>query len=346
MEDTILIPTPDEMPETSLRSMIPEEHTLHASVETALAQNEDLMARLKVTLRRLTNTENENIELKKSLATMSRRLNSVDDDRQVWKERENQLVEQLRAFEVRVLSQKSMAKEMMDLKERLSRFKKYQEKIRVQVKPFVQNLKNYADSLVREVQELHSELTRKESDVAELEEKNFNLESELREIHEQHALQIQRLTSENEKERSQSLADLTLAQQELQRTLNKATQYDEMRAREDELENTLVAVRREREASLSELRAREQDLLKELGHSKIKIIELQTQQGSLSEKNQIAEGERQRLESQVQNLQEQMVSLRFMWNSQSAEMEKLRASQNSLEKLNSELSRQLNNMTR
>lgn len=346
MEDTILIPTPDEMPESSLRAMIPEEHTLHSSVEAALAQNEDLMARLKVTLRRLTNTENENIELKKSLGTLTRRVNSIDDDRAVWKSREQSLIEQIKAFEIRIVAQKSMSKDIMDLNEKIGRYKKYQEKIRTQVKPYVQNLKNYADSLVREVQELHTELSRRENEVSELEEKSFSLETELKQIHERHALEIQRLTEIAEKNHIDLSSQVGNLKTEVLRLSSKAEKFDEMRLREDELENTLISVKREREESLKELRSREQELLGELGLARMKIIDLQTKQSSLLEKNEVEKSERARLESQIVGLQEQMASLRFMWSSQTEEMEKLRASQSSLEKLNAELSRQLNQLTR
>ncbi len=346
MEDTILIPTPDQIPETSLRSLIPEEHTLHSSVEAALAQNEDLMARLKVTLRRLTNTENENIELKKAMNSLSRRVNAIDDDKAISKERESSLLEQIKAFEIRVLAQKSQGKEILDLKEKLARSKKYQEKIRTHVKPFVQNLKNYADSLVREVQELHAELSRRESDVSELEEKCFNFEAELTGIHESHAVQLRRLTENFEKTREHSSSELQNALHEVHRLQGRAVQYDQMRAKEDELENTLISVRRERELTIGELRAREQDLLKELGLSKIQIIDLQTTKSSLLEKMDVATQERARMESQIQSLQEQMSSVRFMWSTQTEEMDKLRASQISLERLNSELSRQLNQLTK
>lgn len=346
MEDTILIPTPDQMPETNLRAMIPEEHTLHGSVETALAQNEDLMARLKVTLRRLTNTENENIELKKSLNTLNRRINSVDDDKAIWKERENTFLEQIKSFEIRVIAQRNLGKENLSLKEKVHRFKKYQEKIRTQVKPFVQNLKNYADSLVREVQELHAELFRSEAKVSELEEKNLHLKSRLEELSEQHLFQLQNLTEQSEKARQQTLVELETAKTEIARLNSKASKYDEMRLKEDELENSLVSLRRDREESLKSLREREQDLLKELGHSKMKIIDLQTAKASLTEKNEALAQERLRLESQISSLQEQMASLRFMWGSQDEEIQKLRASCVSLEKLNSELSRQLNQLTK
>lgn len=346
MEDTILIPTPDELPEASLRSMIPEEHTLHSSVETALAQNEDLMARLKVTLRRLTNTENENLELKKNITQLTRRMNSVDDDRAVWKSREQSLIEQIKAFEIRIVAQKSMSKEILDLKEKVSRYKKYQEKIRTQVKPYVQNLKNYADSLVREVQELHSELSRRENEVSELEEKAFNFETELRQIHEKHLLEVQRLTEHSEKSQQNLMSQNHHLQAEVGRLSAKAEKFDEMRLREDELENTLISLRRERETSLQEMRTREKELLNELGQARMKIIDLQTQNESWIEKNEVEKSERARLESQIVGLQEQMSSLRFMWSEQTEEMEKLRASQSSLEKLNAELSRQLNQLIR
>lgn len=346
MDDAFFIPTPDQVPEATLRQQIPQEHSLHASVEAAISQNEDLMARLKVNLRRLTQTENENLELKKNLSNLNRRLNAIEDEKAVWKEHENNLCNQIKAFEIRTLAQRSLQKDLLATQEKLARYKKYQEKIRTQVKPFVQNLKNYSDSLVREVQELHAELTQREGQVAELEEKTFNLEQRLLNINEIHAHEVNLITETSER----TISDLKSANETLRlenkRLVSRSEQFDEMRLKEDELENQIISMKRDFDKSMGELKAREQGLLQELGLSKMRILDNQNSVDSVQQKWEFEKNENSRLLSQINSLQEQLSSIRYMWTTQSEELEKAKQSQAALEKLNSDLSHKLCELTR
>lgn len=345
MDDAILVPTPDELPELNLRFQIPDEALVHSSVEVAIAQNEDLMARLKVALRRLTLAEQESFELKKALVDAQRQQQKGSHSREIAAQREQDLREQIKALETRIVSQKSMAKEIADLKSTISRHKKYQEKIRTQIKPYVQNLRVYSNSLLKEIQGLHSELREREAETAEINEAFTQLANERRMVEEQLQAEVSHLTSDYEKNLRLLKDEVSLLRGENARLELAAQKYDEMRLREDELENVIIALRREKEQSLSELRTREQDLLKELSMSRQQAIDFRLKAESLDETLRAERDQTARWESQSKTLEEQLATLRFLWQTQNHDLEKQKQSIESLEKLNAELSRQLQRLT-
>ncbi|HRK02827.1 MAG TPA: hypothetical protein PLH57_09190, partial [Oligoflexia bacterium] len=61
---------------------------------------------------------------------------------------------------------------------------------------------------------------------------------------------------------------------------------------------------------------------------------------------EVLAGERNRLSALNQQLEEQLGSLRYLWNSKSDELEKTRASLTAMERLNADLSRQLTDLRR
>ena len=96
------IPLPDQLPAKPQLSHIPSEILKSSTIETLISQNEDLMSRLKITIRRLQLLENENQELgqeilqtKKAYNAMKDQLSIEEDKDQNWKDKIRQLEQEL-----------------------------------------------------------------------------------------------------------------------------------------------------------------------------------------------------------------------------------------------------------
>ncbi len=92
------IPLPDELPKRNDFSHLPKEILKSSTVENLISQNEDLMARLKVSLRRLSLLENENQRLIDDANKARIAQSSVADQVLVFKEKDSlwrQKVDQL-----------------------------------------------------------------------------------------------------------------------------------------------------------------------------------------------------------------------------------------------------------
>jgi hypothetical protein len=112
--------------------------------------------------------------------------------------------------------------------------------------------------------------------------------------------------------------------------------------RQDELENSVIALRRkkeEQEKELSELgakyRTQTSELRQNLTEREFEVADLKT---SLESWKTLAQAS----ESRKNELEEQLTSLRYMWTSKCEETEKLKVSLQSLEKINLDLSQKLN----
>lgn len=336
------IAIPSELPPMAGRGQIPPELQRSAAIEALIAQNEDLMARLKVNLRRLTQHENEIDELRRENRKLSDINDAMKDQTAVFSEKEMAWSDKLKSFEKQIEILQEKAQSSFALAEKVERYKKYQERIKTQVKPFVQQLKGYADNLNAEVQKLYAEVGEKDHEIDQLRAQKARLDGQLQETlhrHEQHQTAI---IDQFEKEREQLAAQLMDVRAKCNHLESEAKIMDQMRTREDELENLVVALKRDKELQYKQHQDLEQNLKAEVGqlrsHTKFQEAKIE----ELVKKIQAHDQEKERLAHQNNQLQEQIGSLRFMWSSQSQDLEKTKAALAALEKLNVELSRKLN----
>lgn len=315
-----------------------------ASVQTLFAQNEDLMARLKVTIQRLNSTEEENQtlneefnDLRKSFSALSDQMLVWKEKERIWKEKNSHLESEVNAFNKRFPDYKNM-------EARIERYQRYQEKVKNQIKPYVQQLKGYAQSLHEQILGLNREIEFKESNISDLKHQIMAVKEKLEMQIQFYEINQNDLVSNFEKERSSLLAEIRSLNESNQALEMKAQKLDRSLERQDELENLVVALRRSKEEFQSSVET-------ELETTKMLSSE---QKASLQEKDLMIEDLKKNLESlkdkmsmtenKKDELQEQLTSLRYMWTSKSEENEKLKISMASLEKINLELSNKLNNL--
>lgn len=344
------IPLPDEMPKRNDFSHLPKEILKSSTVENLISQNEDLMARLKVSLRRLSLLENENQRFSEESHKARMSQSSTTDQLLVWKEKDNlwkAKVDQLekekaiQAEKMRAFQEKSQT-----LASEMSRHLKYQEKIKTQVRPYVAQLKEYSRTQDIKLSETENLLANREAQLRDLRHQMMEVaknsiyqvevtEKKSKDMIEFYETQITKMTED--------LAHLTRVQEELEL---KSLKLHAALERQDSLENELVAIRRSKE----EMRQR---LESDLGQTTDRMQELSRQNQKLGVEHAdlqvrvIDNQDRiQKLEKENFQMHEQMESLRYMWNAKNEENEKLKAAAAALERLNIELSQKLSEIRR
>lgn len=342
VDDPRRIPTPDQLPAAVNRRHIPVELQRSATVEALLAQNEDLMARLAVNLRRLTHLESENEHLKSENINLVEINRALATQSNVWIEKETQWRREIQERENQLRELEGKAAQLPPLQDRLERYRKYQERIKSQVKPFVQQLKGYAESLAAEVQSLYAELAQRDQEITGLKVARSRQDEEIQEQAHRSADQQARLLAEFEKEKDLLLARIKPLEIRCAQLEQIQVDYDKMRVREAELENVVISLQRDLEEKGKKAASKERTLQEEIGRVRGQVGFLEAQVQDLTERLKGAETEKDRLYHQSHQLEEQLTGLRFIWSQQNEELEKLSAKLWALERLNAELSRKLN----
>ena len=337
----------------ALANQLPSQGT--SSFQTLMSQNEDLVARLRVTLQRLSSLEQQNHQLQQNYDSARTQSSAVLDQLLIWKEKEKIWKEKEQSFErshrdetrelsieIDLLRQKTSQLEKSH--EDLDRYRKYHEKIKTSVKPYIQKLKNYAKSLYEQTQSLNSSLIAQELQIAELKQK---LEAAREGLQNSNALfqaQKNELISMFEDERQHLKSEISNLQQSQEVLTEKTRSLDRSLERQDELENLIVALRRSREELISSHHL-EITSLKKDGIATTQ--ELQTLRLRLEDQLSLlhsTQGQLKTSEVNASEYLEQLTSMRYLWSEKTQENERLKLSLSSLEKLNLELSQKLKSL--
>jgi chromosome segregation ATPase len=323
---------------------IPRDLRKSGTVETLISQNEDLMARLKVTLRRMTTLEDENRQLQQNMKDLNLSYSSVSDQMLIWKEKEkiwkdrhNQLENELRTFQARF-------PDYQKLEAQVERYKRYQERVKTTIKPYLAQLKEYAAGLHSQVQALNHELNMKEAAQASLEQRMQSLKDEKDQLAHFYEMNQNSLIESFEREKATLNKELQVLNESNHALDLKSQSLDRSLERQDDLENLVVSLRRNKEdfqreiqTEIEHLRSSNRELKARVTENGLAIADLHTEREQLKAQTQSAISAREEIE-------EQMTSLRYMWTAKSEENEKLKISQAALEKLNFELSSKLNDL--
>jgi chromosome segregation ATPase len=342
------IPLPDEIPAGFNYASLPKEILKSSSVENLISQNEDLMTRLTVSLRRLAMLENENQRLNDDAQRARLSQSAVTDQILIFKEKDNlwknKLVQAEKDKEIHVEKSVAYHARMLKLEAEVERFRKYHDRIKTQVKPYIHQLKEYSRSLEDKTQRQTQESAKLEAQLSDLRyqilevTKNSRLQVEVRERQAQEMVQFY-------EQQIQSQADEVKSLNELNKELEiKALRLNKSLEKQDELENQVVELMRSKEELKSRLEqdvVRLQDKSSEL-HRQNKRLEIE--HADLQELAVSHEAQLKTLGKDKQDLNEQLDSLRYMWNAKVEEAEKLKAAIQSLERLNVDLSQKVNEL--
>lgn len=334
-ESVAEIPLPNQLPATP---QVPMELLKSATVQSLISQNEDLSARLNVAIKRQMLLENENETLKTSSHGLQTQFAAFSDQILIWKEKEKYWKSKYELLEQNYSQLKNRYPELEEMEQSLGRYRRYHEKVKLQIKPFIQQLKAYAENLGSEIRSLNKDIEQKELREQQRETEFLSkitaLEKALHSEREKQFIIVQGYEKAREA-MVEKVEDHSRLHMDLQMTLQENKRLKEL---EDELKNALISNQRDADNSQQALNAQ----MAEMRSAWIRVsslLEHQQQEASenarqLNEKSKLLET----AQRQMNELQAQLDSQRLLWGQQSQILEELRASNFALERINRELS--------
>lgn len=344
------IPLPDQLPKRNDLSHLPREILKSSTIENLISQNEDLMARLKVSLRRLSLLENENQKLtdeankaRLSQTSFADQILVLKEKDSLWKIKIDQIEKEK---EIQSEKTKALQERLQNISAELARHVKYHDRIKNTVKPYVSQLKEYSKTQELKILETESALTQKEAQLRDLRHQIIEVTKNSRYQVEASEKKAQEMVAFYEQQIQGLQREVQMLHQIQEELEVKTLKLHAALERQDALENEVVTLRRTKEdlkerfekeierqqERLSELTRQNQKLGVEHADLQIRVVE--------------AQDTIKRFEKDNFQLQEQLESLRYMWNAKNEENEKLKTAASALERLNLELSHKLNELRR
>lgn len=312
-----------------------------ATIENLISQNEDLMSRLKVALRRLATLEDLNQDLQAQNFQQKNQILNYSDQVQVLKEKDQawkSKVDELEAEKERLSSDLA---DFDSTKVELERFKKYHDKIRLQVKPYIQSLKVARDEAVQQLEQVRRQIQMRDSQLQDVRHQMQEVLRQSKNQIDEVYRQKQDVVSHMEQEIQRLLEDRSHLEKgsiELQSRMQSMTKALEQKA---ELENRVIELERLRddqkvrfENEILRLQARANELL-------AAQTRLEIENQDLKRHVQDDYEAKMKTEQEITQLRRQMESLRFMWNQKNDEVQRYQKSLEALERLNLSLSEKI-----
>lgn len=323
------IPLPSQIPEPPDLSKVPLSVIHSATVETLLSQTEDLMARLKVQIRRNAVLERRALDFEDKSAQLEKQAQTLQQQNELLTEKESSHLDKIRDLQTQL---ESSTQELSLLELR------YSETFALAQKQESEANKIITD-LGAEINELKKLLPLEKENIKVRDENNF-FKGKIEEL----CNYIQRKEDELLSLKNQMTAknDLITQNEDVIKRLKSQVEFN-MKAIEDkaELENLLILKEREKEHALQQIQqdlsAHKQELqnihqaYKTLQHEKYTV---ETQLRTLEDSSTGLNKDNSELEKQVENMQN-------LWYKLQAEFEKEKTKNTALNKLNRELALQL-----
>lgn len=333
--------TPNDQLGQANESYVSKDLLKSATIENLISQNEEMMTRQRTTLRRLATLEDLNQELQNENFQQKNQILNYSDQVQVLKEKDQAWKSKVDELEMEKDKLLLISKEFEKNQTEIERYRKYHDKIKYQVKPYIQSLKDSRDQAQKELNDLRSQVHLRETQVKEM-------RLQMQEVLRQSKNQIDDMQRQNQgliehfEEQIQALknerAHIERDYKEMQAKIQHMNKAQEKRA---ELENRVIELDRSKQEQKKQLEAealRLQSKLNDLESFKTRY-EIENQDLKLHIQDQHATKLRQ--DEELIQLRRQMESLRFMWNQKNEESERQKHSLDALEKLNYSLSQKI-----
>ncbi len=354
------LPVPNQLPKSPDLSHLPADILRSNTVETLIHQNEDLLSRLSLSLRRNSSLEESISQLEKKNRILAHKYSNLEDQVYIYKKKEeliegkytkyeekiSELKKDLKLFELQYTELYSTSQlKSADFKLKLASFSKRIGRY--------SRFKKRALRLYRELQSNYQELQKNHSqlltEMAVLTETHHSIKKNM-------AASVERI-QQMKKDHQQTLADLTSGYEdrleEIQNT-SKTQEREISSLKEDlkknkhvyennvELENKVLHLERkiieQKSQSANEVEELQAKLQEQRQLAKQKVLEVH----SLEE--QICDINEQKTKTNDENLrlQDQVESLQSLWRNNNEQLESLQQKYTSLQKLNQQISITLN----
>lgn len=353
-------PLPTEVPERIDLSQVPQNILKSNVVETLVSQNEDLMSRLSVALRRNAVLEEKLSDARLETEQIRAKYENLNDQLLVLKEKSKALAqrkereeseytalrEQIKLLEIRYaeLYSTSQTKEANLLKsfEEQSKANRRLMKYRARVRAAVESLKKSA----REKWQAEVNLAKSEATQESLRRHLAESADYIAQMSKEHKQAIAALTEENEKRLAQLREQLAEALSRNEKLGERVHDYDQLVQEKMRLENEIILRDRREEELRIQTTAEITDLQKALARHRNETKELTLQLEKTQTELQETAAAYVEAKSTQKALEEQVENLQILWRDNQSQIEKLNAKNASLQKLNQELSIAINQYRR
>lgn len=348
------IPLPNQLPPAPDFSRLPPEALRSSAVETLIGQNADLMARLGVSLRKtgifegkITELEKENLHLRHRYDAVKDQVLVIQEKERFLTERSNQITaetaglrDQLTGLERRYTDTYLHAQ---SLEQQLRRLRNY----RFRIQSVIKNLKTRSRRLFDLISPDASQTRTisKTLELAERELKTMRLESTETQLQlvQRYETEITELNRRYEHEIKQNFgAEITQLKSELELARRRAADRDMLYEMKIRVDNQLIFEERQsqlyREETQKDLVLTKEENVDLRGQLKTRLIEMERFERELK----VATDKNQFFEQQDVAKADQIESLQLLWKEKQAEVERLEEKNRSLQKLNQQLSVNLN----
>lgn len=363
------IPLPSTVPSKIDLANLPQHLLRSATIDSLVQQNEDLMVRLNIHLRKNADLEDEIQTLKDQSADLIHELDRLRDELLIYKEKDRlfthrtqntqneiqELRENIQFLETQYAElystskhkQNELTQRNQSLRVQLVRYHNY----RKSVQKASRNLKIERQKLLEEIssrqQALESLQSENEKDKAHLRDFQVRLgeaADRIQYLNRQAKEDQNRLVEDYERQLSEVREELENAHKEIARLQLVEKQLDTLREEEVIWQNQKVHLERilqsERESHGKQTRELQEALTGFRHETKEKTLEVHR----LNEDLESLKTENNALKEERQALSEQVESLQCLWRDNQNQMGKMQSQVENLQKLNQQLSQQLNQL--
>lgn len=351
-QSSVTAPLPLDLPPVPNLSSLPA-HILHSgTVETLIGQNEDLMARLKVNIRRNSILEQQIMEqdrlharLKNEHATLVAQYQVLDEKSSMLREkaqRFDQITEELRDENMVMQARVDGAEERSaELRAGLRFEEAYRRRVRNWVRPYIDALKSRLTDSRARIQFLDRQLATREAVIGDL---RARLETSTKLVQDTTvtANRDQAMLVATYEERLQANeADALKARQESALLRDKASRLDDAISRATRAENTIVTLERKNQDLEATLGGELKTIQDQLGDFRREAKALAAEVMTANDERERATAAEKEAVAELARARDQFESLQAVWAEAQKKFEASRLQQDALNKLNQELSRQL-----
>lgn len=338
-DNFVPVPLPTEIPSPPNFSSLPD-HILHSgTVETLIGQNEDLMARLKVNLRRNSLLEQQIMEHER----LQRDIKSVNDALQaqiqvliekdkIWKDK-NQRIEE---------NNQNLKAEMRRLENRMARLfrlEAFRRRIQKWIRPSFENAKAELKAEYKRGLKLTQDIQSRDALISDLRAKLSEAISHIQNQGRIYQKDQAQLVEQYEQKVREQHEEIERLKTDAQFYKERSTKLDSVLSRQVETENKVIALERAKQDVENRLQNQVTDLIQSQTQFKSDAQGLATELVRAQAELKEASTHLKAAQSAREEVQAQYESLQLLWSDAQRQLEESRLRQESLNKLNQELSR-------
>lgn len=355
-EDSPNVPIPIEIPPPPNLAQLPPRILHSGTVETLIGQNEDLMARLKVNLRRNASLEQQILELERSLqqarqenASLQDQVFIVQEKDRIYKAKNFELESRFddQAAEIELLRTK-LEEITFTTQAKIKVLESYMRRVRRWARPSMDKFRGRLDrerlrtiELVHHIEQLRKEVAERDVQITEVKNQLEELTKFEREREQRFQQDQAQLVDRYESEAQERTRLIEKLEHDVQYFKERSSRLDTATRHQIEAENRAILYERKNVELERKLNTEVHSLQEAAATYRGEANALAAELESIRSETARLREERERSESENARLNEQMESLQALWGESRKENEALELRLAALNKINHELSRKL-----